>query len=88
MKVDLEIVNDDASYRDLEIYVVEDTGAEWKFRVYLDKESGLILESDPMYSPNRDDAFEETDLPVPPAVRDALSAQRPRVHELLKGESK
>lgn len=89
MKADVEIVNEDECYRDAEVYVFDETtGGEWKFRIYLDKEAGLIVESDPMYSPTKEDCFDETQLPVPAEVRKALLAATPRVQELLKGESK
>ena len=89
MKTAVEIVNEDECYRDAEVYVVDETtGAEWKFRIYLDKEFERIVECDPMYSPTQEDCFDETDLPVPPAVREAVSAAMPRVQALLKGESK
>lgn len=85
MKTNIEVVNDDDCYRDVDVYVADPAGPEWKFRVYLDKENGGIVHSDPMYSPNTEDCFEEAELLAPLAVRQALEAAMPSVYALLKG---
>lgn len=76
-------MNDDEDYRDVNVYILTDSGAEWCMRVTLDKEKGTTYNGEMEYAVDQDDCFDVTDIEPPEEVVDALRAVDDKVNALL-----
>ena len=87
MKLDFEVINDCPDYRDIDAYVVDDTGAEWLFRIFKVKENGQIATCDARYAPDRESLFGDEGEHSPPVeVLQLLDQYRPQIVDRLNFE--
>jgi hypothetical protein len=87
MKTNFYLVNDADDYKDVDVYVKRDTGEEWLFRVYLEKETGEIVECDARHAKDENDAFGDEVGGEPTEVRSAYELVKNQVIEKLRGEA-
>ena len=84
MELKFYIVNECESYRDIDAYIREDDGAEWLFRIYMDKERGQIVACEPRWSPDPHEDFGDEGQKTPPVeVLRLLDQHRPEIEKTL-----
>jgi hypothetical protein len=87
MKLDFDVINDCPDYRDIDAYIVDDTGAEWLFRIYKVKEDNQIVTCDARYSPDCEEGFGDEGEHTPPVeVLQLLDQHRPQIVDRLNFE--
>lgn len=84
MKTNFYLVNDADDYRDVDVYVKQQNGEEWLFRVYLEKETGGIVECDARHARDESDPFGDEMGGEPLEVRAAYEFVREQVIEKLR----
>lgn len=89
MKSTMSVEQDDEQYRDVRVEFAPDD--DFKKRVYtirlsLDKEFGMISESDWTYVANEGAAVTELDNDPPPEVLDAYAALKSQAETLVEQE--
>jgi hypothetical protein len=83
------VYNDDESYKDVDAYIVMPDGTEWKFHIYLDKETRAIIHDEPMFSAHVHESFDDTCEEPPQEAKDALAQLMDAINaELLNTPSK
>ena len=80
-----EIWNDADDYADVSIYITTGKKEEWKFNLYLEKETGQIFDSCTQYAPTLEDCFDQATVEPPIEVYEAFLASRQKAVTLLKG---
>jgi hypothetical protein len=87
MKFDFSVINDCPDYRDIDAYIVDDTGAEWLFRIFKVKENNQITTCGARYSPDNQSQFGDEGEHAPPAeVLHLLDQHRPQIVDRLNFE--
>jgi hypothetical protein len=80
MKFDFDVVNDCPDYRDVDAYIIDNTGAEWLFRIFKVKENGQIATCGARYSPDSQSQFSDEGEHLPPVeVLQLLDQHRPQI---------
>lgn len=87
MKTDFYVVSDTNDYKDVDVYVKKNSGEEWLFRVYLEKETGEIVECDARHAKDENDVFGDEVGGESPEVRSAYESVKKQVIEKLRGEA-
>lgn len=81
MKTTVELANVTDEYIDVDMYLTDEKGRDWKERVFRDKESGEVFRGT-ILSAKPEDCFEEA-FRVPRVVREKLNALVPRAVRLM-----
>jgi hypothetical protein len=66
MRLDFDVTNDTAHYREIEAYIHDNAGADWLFSIYLDKQTGGVVTCEARWSPNKDTEFDDAGQRTPP----------------------
>lgn len=87
-KVDICVYNNADDYKDVSVYVKHPAHpGEYKFNVFLDKETGLLHEGELSYAENDDASFDDCpSRPIPHEVRGLYFNALPNVFAVLNGD--